>query len=199
MTDQKSITPLSPLALPEEAHWYYAEGSQRVGPVSSQQMIDLIKAKKLTYGSMVWNNSLTEWVALEHSELKDHLTAVAPPPLTGKQVNNTWIWLLAFAPLIGYFLEWTIILTLAEIFNRPSRIAQEAMDERSLWFVTLILNLALSFWDERKLKFAGIDTARFKGWVWLIPVYMYQRAHILKQNLAYFIVWLISFVIILLA
>ena len=170
-----------------------------MGPISTQQIIDLIKTGKLTYGSMVWNSTLTEWIALEHCELKDHLTAVAPPPLTGKQVNNTWIWLLAFAPLIGYFLEWTITLTLAEIFHRPSRIAQEAMEERSLWFVTLILNLALSFWDERKLKLAGIDTTRFKGWVWLIPVYMYQRAHALKQNLAYFIVWLICFVIIILA
>ena len=203
MTDPNSLIPLQTPELPEEASWYYADGQQRLGPVSSRQMIDLIKTKKLTYGSMVWNNTLAEWIALEHSELKSHLTAVAPPPLTGKQVNNTWIWVLAFAPLIGYFLEWTIAITLAEILNDSSSIAQAraqaGMEERSLWFVTLILNLALSFWDERKLKLAGIDTAKFKGWVWLIPVYMYQRAHALKQNLAYFIVWLICFVIILLA
>ncbi|RUS67247.1 hypothetical protein CUZ56_01190 [Saezia sanguinis] len=204
MPDQKPLAPLQTTEFPEEATWYYADGQQRLGPVSSQQIINFIKAKKLTYGSMVWNSTLTEWIALEHSEFKNHLTAVAPPPLTGKQVNNTWIWILAFAPLIGYTLEWFVAGAVAGFkYQGQSYLveahAERAMQQNSYWYITIILNLALSFWDERKLKLAGIDTTRFKGWVWLIPVYMYQRAYALKQNLAYFIVWLICFVIILLA
>ena len=33
--------------------------------------------------------------------------------------------------------------------------------------------------------------------VWLIPVYLYQRAKVLNQNLAYFIVWIVCFALML--
>jgi len=52
--------------------------------------------------------------------------------------------------------------------------------------------------DERKLKAAGHDTKKMGG-AWLVPVYLYKRARVLKHNLAYFIVWVVCFVAILVA
>jgi hypothetical protein len=75
--------------------------------------------------------------------------------------------------------------------------AQVAMANSKYWFVTLGLNIALAFFDEKRLKNAGHNTDKFKGWVWLVPVYLYQRAKATKQNLAYFIVWIVCFVLVL--
>ena len=64
--------------------------------------------------------------------------------------------------------------------------------------VPIGLNAFLSFLDERKLNEAGHNTkALGLGSPWLIPVYLFKRAKALKQNLAYFIVWIISFVLML--
>lgn len=77
--------------------------------------------------------------------------------------------------------------------------AARAMENASYWYITLALNLLLPFFDEKRLQKAGHSTSRFRGWVWLMPVYLYQRANNLQQSLAYFIVWLVYFALVLLA
>ncbi|KZZ29387.1 hypothetical protein A3754_22835 [Alcanivorax sp. HI0083] len=74
---------------------------------------------------------------------------------------------------------------------------EQALSNAEFWYITLALNIALSFWDEKRLEQSGIDTSKFKGITWLIPVYLYQRAQALKHNLAYFIVWLVCFALML--
>ena len=92
-------------------------------------------------------------------------------------------------------MEWFV----AGAINGSEAEAARAMENASYWYITLALNLLLSFFDEKRLQKAGHDTSRFKGWVWLVPVYLYQRAQNLQQNQAYFIVWLACFVLVLLA
>jgi hypothetical protein len=60
------------------------------------------------------------------------------------------------------------------------------------WWIVIILNIALSLLDERKLKKAGYQTSKM-GSAWLVPIYLYKRATTLKQNLGYFFVWLACF------
>lgn len=62
------------------------------------------------------------------------------------------------------------------------------MEDAKYWFITVGLNIALSFADESRLRKAGHNTSKFKGWVWLVPVYLYQRAKATRQNLVYFCV-----------
>ena len=110
-------------------------------------------------------------------------------------MSNTLVWVLAFAPIIGYLMEWFV----AGALNGSEAAAKRAMENASYWYITLALNLLLSFFDEKRLQKAGHNTSRFRGWVWLVPVYLYQRAKNLQQNLAYFIVWLVTFALVLLA
>ena len=91
--------------------------------------------------------------------------------------------MLAFAPLIGEFIAGLL-----------GGLTKSSMDK--FWWVTLALNIGLSLLDERKLKAAGHDTKAMGG-AWLVPVYLYKRAQVLKHNLAYFIVWVVCFVAIL--
>ena len=106
-----------------------------------------------------------------------------PPPLTGEAVDNTIIWVLAFAPIIGLFLE--------QFFSGLT-----GASEGALWFITLGLNIVLGYMDEKKLKAAGHDTSQM-GAVWLVPVYLFKRAKVLKHNYAYFIVWCVLFALLL--
>jgi hypothetical protein len=170
------------------ADWFYEEDGHRKGPVTEDVIINLIKATTITYGSLVWKSGFPEWLKIEDTELRAHLEKISPPPITGKHVNNTIVWILAFAPLIGLFLEVCVAFTV----NADT--GEAAMDNNKYWFITLALNIGLSYLDENRLKHAGWDTSKFKGMTWLVPVYLFKRAKALNQNLAYFIVWLACFV-----
>ena len=119
---------------------------------------------------------------IEKSKFNEYLGA---PPLTGTSVKNGMVWTLAFAPAIGQLCEGFV----------GSIIGMQYFEK--LWFITVLLNIGLSLADERVLKKAGHDTSKM-GSAWIVPVYLYKRAHVLKQNLAYFITWIVVFALVLL-
>ncbi|QLF94884.1 DUF4339 domain-containing protein [Pseudomonas sp. ABC1] len=175
--------------------WFYEEKGQRLGGIDEPAMIALIQSGKLGHGSSVWKQGFSDWVKLEDTPLRVHLDRVAPPPLTGRNVNNTLVWVLAFAPLLGLFLESFI----AMLVYGDENSAMEAVAESKFFYITIALNILLSVLDEKRLQKAGHNTSAFKGWVWLVPVYLYQRAKQLKHNLAYFSVWIGCFALVLLS
>ena len=69
--------------------------------------------------------------------------------------------------------------------------AQQASPS-ALWFVTIVINTVLATWDEKKLKAAGHDTLGM-GAAWIVPVYLYKRARVLRQSNGYFVVWCVTF------
>ncbi|MDR2335466.1 MAG: DUF4339 domain-containing protein [Burkholderiaceae bacterium] len=174
--------------------WFYEDKGQRKGPVSEEAMTRLIQSSTISRGTPVWKQGLPEWIPIEDTDLRAHLDTTSPPPLSGDHINNTLVWILAFAPLIGYLLEWVVA---GAIHNGNEYAMERAMGDSKYWFITLGLNIVLSFADEKHLRKAGHNTSKFKGWVWLVPVYLYQRARATKQNLAYFSIWIICFVVTL--
>lgn len=174
----------------EEKPWFYEKNGQRIGGVSQNEIIELINTQTLSYGSSVWKAGFPEWMKIENTELRTHLEASIPPPLLGDNVNNSIVWVLAFAPAIGLVLEYFV----AGIANPSSQdLVNEAVANGDYWYITFILNIALCIWDAKRLKNAGTDTKTFRGWSLFVPVYLFQRAKALKQNKAYFIVWMICF------
>lgn len=189
MTTVENTTPV-----PED-EWFYELNGQRKGGVSETTIISLIQSGQLSRTSNVWKQGFSDWVKLEDTPLRVHLVSNTPPPLPGKAVNNTLVWILAFAPPIGLFLEAVI----AMIVHGDEDWALEAVFAGQFFYITIAVNILLSILDERQLKKAGYDTRTFKGWVWLVPVYLYQRAKNLKQRLTYFFVWIGWFIVILLS
>ncbi|WP_305805341.1 DUF4339 domain-containing protein [Stenotrophomonas sp. YIM B06876] len=179
-----------------ENQWFYEENGQRKGPILENEFVKFIKASTVSQGTPVWKQGFPDWMKLENTELRGHLNTHLPPPLSGEHISNSVVWVLAFAPFIGYFMEWIVAGALS---GGNEVVAQIAMDGSKYWFVTLALNIALSIFDEKRLRKAGHNTDKFKGMVWLVPVYLYQRAKATKQSLAYFIVWIVCFVLVLLA
>ncbi|MBD9574805.1 DUF4339 domain-containing protein [Pseudomonas sp. PDM23] len=174
-----------------ETLWHYEKNGVRKDGVDQQQVIALIRNGTLAYGSLVWKKGMADWAKIEQTELRQHLEETSPPPLSGAMVNNKIVWLLAFAPIIGYLLESFV----AGLFGATEAQWERAMAANRYWYVTLALNIALSVLDSKRLKQAGHDISRFKGWVFVVPVYLYQRAKLLNQNLAYFITWIVCFFI----
>ena len=88
-----------------EKQWFYESEGQRKGGVPEAQIIALIKEGKLTHGAAVWCKGMPDWMRIENTDLRVHLDDSMPPPLTGEHANNTVVWVLAFAPILGTFLE----------------------------------------------------------------------------------------------
>jgi hypothetical protein len=101
-------------------------------------------------------------------------------------VDNTIVWILAFAPILGFLLE-----------NFIEGLSNGHLQADKLWFVAIILNIALSELDAKKLMIAGIDTSKFRSLTWLVPVCLFQRSKALKQDMYYLVVWVICFVFLL--
>lgn len=167
--------------------WYYEADGARVGPRTADEMVALVKSGAVGYGTAVWTQGMAEWQQAERTALRQHLEQGTPPPLSGAHVKNGLVWTLAFAPLIGLMLEYFV----AGMIQGDA--GEQAAADGTYWYVTVILNIALSWLDERALKRAGHDTAKLKGFVWLIPVYLYQRARVLGQKPAYLFVWIAAF------
>jgi len=172
-------------AMSPEVEWHYESNGVRTGPVKEAEIFGLIATNKLGRSSYVWSKGMTDWATLESATPFSRQFSNTPPPLTGNAVNNTLVWWLAFGPLLGIFAAGF----LAGLTDK---------DISSFWWTTLVLNIALSIADEKKLKQAGHDTASM-GAAFIVPVYLYKRAQVLKQNNSYFIVWVVLFVLSLFA
>tara|TARA_R110001583_G_scaffold132574_1_gene284561 strand:+ start:353 stop:913 length:561 start_codon:yes stop_codon:yes gene_type:complete len=173
--------------------WFYEHNGERKGGVEEAALIGLIKNGVVSHGTSVWKEGFSDWLKIEDTDLKIHLNNTSPPPLPGEHVNNTVVWVLAFAPIIGYLLEWFI----AGAVNGSEWKAEQAMAEAKYFYITVILNIALAFWDEKRLTQAGHSTQKFKGMTWLVPVYLFQRAKQLNHNMAYFVTWIVLFILVL--
>jgi hypothetical protein len=90
--------------------------------------------------------------------------------------RNLTIWILALSPIVGIFLE----LIGFVLIGLPIPILPD--------IVVIVLSIYFGYVDQKKLKATGHDTSRM-GPPWLVPIYLFKRARILKHRLSYLIVW----------
>jgi hypothetical protein len=161
-----------------ERTWYYTAGGKRIGPVKESQVRTLIATNVIQSNSSVWSEGMADWTPAYQTEMKRLFTSIQPPPLTGESVNNSIVWILAFAPIISAIIQ---------IFVASST-GQSVSD---FWWIALLLNIGLCAADGINLNRAGHKG--ISGWVILVPVYLFVRAARLKQSSGYAIVWLVTF------
>lgn len=172
-----------------DKQWYYEKSGIRHGAVSETELVALISSGQLTSATTVWSAGMSGWMSAEKAGLLPPPRTDLPPPLAGNQVNNVLVWVLAFAPLISFFMEY--IIALIEYDNEL--LATLAVRNMNYFYIPIAMNVLLTLLDERKLRLAGHDTTQFKGWIWLVPVYLYQRAERLGQPKYYFATWILCF------
>lgn len=163
--------------------WYYVLGGKRVGPVEESEIASMLTQGKIDRDTLVWHDGAADWLPLHQTDLaRLLLPAQKIPAVTGYGVNNTIVWILAFAPFIGLFAEGF----LSALTNSPIG---------NFWWATVAVNLGLSLLDARNLKNSGHDVDKFTAAAFFVPVYLFVRATKLKQNSAYAWVWVVCFLL----
>lgn len=95
------------------------------------------------------------------------------PQNTNNGVSNGLAWAVAVVPIIGIFIE--------------------VASGKSLWYVYLIINTLFCVIDMNLLKDKGF---KIEGWtILIIPIYLWKRATVLKQDRGYFLLWILAFFI----
>jgi len=128
----------------DQAKWHYSLHGKRFGPISEQDILNLLSKGTLNNDSLVWREGLDNWIPIGQTTLKQ--VVFVPPPLTGLSVNNAFVWFVAFAPIAGSILQYIIAGTIQT-------------DVNNLWFITLVLNILFCLVDLRILINAGHNTA----------------------------------------
>ncbi|KEP89687.1 MULTISPECIES: DUF4339 domain-containing protein [Aeromonas] len=178
------------------SEWFYEKNGQRIGPIMKEQLIGLLGAGDISHQTLVWHQSQPQWLPLHATPLAaDIPPSSTPPALPAIAISNTLIWILAFAPIIGIFCEGFVA---GAVYHDTDQ-AANAVAEGSFFYISLIINIALSYWDERTLRKAGVNTQQFGKMVWLVPVYLWKRAKALQQKPTYFWCWLVTFSLIMLS
>jgi len=168
-------------AAKNQPEWYYESNGKRHGPVGPNKIKELIENNTLNSDTLIWNKEFDGWKKIIQTEFRNNFDE--PPPLVGHKVDNNFIWLLAFSPIIGLIIE----LILVENSHIPSY--------EELFLGYMILNACLAAIDDIKLKNAGYKTNNFIWAIFLVPVYIWRRATLTKQSRAYFWVWIILMLI----
>ncbi len=60
--------------------WHYFEDGQRRGPISEEQLLQLLRSGVLSSGTMVWTEGMPEWQPVRATHLGVGLPSVVPPP-----------------------------------------------------------------------------------------------------------------------
>lgn len=79
--------------------WYLNENGKITGPWSQQDIEARKKSHKIDNSAKVWREGFPQWKELSACGLN-----FGPPPLSGNEVDNTVLGLLAFAPIWGEFI-----------------------------------------------------------------------------------------------
>ncbi len=157
----------------EFAKWFYVLNGERTGPFSEQEIKSAIAVGSISENTKVWNGE-GDWKEARLTSLSNLFPKKEDtlPPLSGEDVDNRFAWLIVAIPLIGLFIE--------------------LMAGRELLKVYILLNVCACLLDAKKLKSAGHEAPN-TFWAMIIPLYLWQRATILKQRRSHFYGWLIAF------
>jgi hypothetical protein len=192
--------------------WFYAVRGNKIGPVSDAQIKGLLSKGELGADVYVWRKGLKDWIPIRESELSEPINDV-PPPLTASLIGNTWVWVIAFLPLVFAVIDAAIIQmkienlvasgwwNALEFSNQGGLLTVGPKQPSGLpWGLPPAFYALFGLLDERRLKKAGHSSKYMPLLaVLLVPVYLFTRAKRLRQFPYYGIVWAVCFVFELIA
>lgn len=166
----------------ETKEWYYAIDETVYGPIYRSEIIWLFNSRQIFNNTKVWKNGMPDWIDYDQTDLINNVTT--PPPLHKIEIDNSYVWSVAFMPLS--------CLVLKMLFINSSRYTALFIS-----FCIGLISIVICIVDERTAKKSGYDTKELLLWAILfIPVYLFRRAYLFKQSMGYAITWLISYFIL---
>jgi hypothetical protein len=161
-------------------NWYYSLNGVRIGPVERQEVENLINDGSLNENTLVWTDTFgPDWRRI--GDLTDFHDSDLPPPLPVSAVNDFWIWLIAFVPVIGAAIE--------------TFVTDNNVDTKGAIFGYLIANALFSYLDEKSIRESGRKVPASWGLgLLLVPAYLFLRAKRLDKKQTVLLVWIASFI-----
>jgi hypothetical protein len=139
-----------------------------------------VSSGNLPADALVWKSGMTDWQPVSQTDL--WRASNEPPPLSGENVNNTVVWLWAFAPLIPIN---AILLAIDIPVTSQSKL---------MWSIGFAINMVFWMLDGHQVQRAGHNRDGWGSWgIFVVTVYLFIRAARLKQSNGYAIVWLVCF------
>lgn len=149
--------------------WYYLSGNERKGPITEQQITDLVKSGVVDRNTMVWREGFSEWLKTEDTALKYIVQSILPAtPMSA--LSDKWLWALATVPTLAGFI---LLLFIPSSASFLVTIAQ------------IVLNIVFLSLDTKALRENGYypETWLYLG-ILLVPVYLFVRASKTTKNMA---------------
>lgn len=183
-----------------EDAWFYSQGGQRLGPIPTAQLRELLTAGTIDGETPIWRKGLKDWQPLQSTEIGAQL-ADTPPPLATRDINNSLVWTLAFMPVAYLLMNIAIYrYSLTQIidwqYETPIYTNFYAFVIAPLaWLVPVVVNGALCIIDSKQLERAGYSSRWIKIFaIILAPAYLFARAQRLRQTPSYGFVWIGTFI-----
>lgn len=183
-----------------EDAWFYSQGGQRLGPIPTDQLRELLSTGTIDGETPVWKKGLKEWLPLRSTEIGAQLPDT-PPPLATRDINNGLVWTLAFMPVAYLLMNIAIYrYSLTQIidwqYETPIYTNSYAFFIAPLtWLVPIVLNGALCIADSKQLERAGYNSRWMKIFALLLaPAYLFARAQRTRQTPSYGFVWVGTFI-----
>lgn len=171
--------------------WFYEDRGSERGPVSTEEMLDLIHAGAAQHRTLVWRRGLARWTPLMESELARHLEG--PPPIATTTPGRAWVWALATSPLVAVALQGVAAGMWAAGTDQAQRLyAGDPTLVYQMWPVGIAYITLLAFADWAYLG-KGKHTRPWILWLPLTPAYLWARAAKLDQRQVPFAAWCIAF------
>jgi hypothetical protein len=171
----------------ESSIWWYIKDGKNAGPHNESEIYELVQKGKIVRETPVWCTGMQNWCDAGTSQIQKAFEKAASKKTS--RVSNRYAWALAIVPFaVYYFVE--ILL----------KVINPELSGRSIVFLVYVL-LNLVFWwiDSDKLRKSGF---RITGWMysymWIVPVYLFVRAHKTNGKYGYAICSIIPSVLFLL-
>lgn len=147
-------------------NWWYMKDGKNIGPHNELEISDLIHHGKIARKTPVWCTGMQNWCDADTSQVRAAFGKSASEK--ANHLNNRFAWALAIVPLALYY----SVEQLLTIFK------PELSGTSTVFLICVLLNLILWGFDQDNLRKSGY---RLSGWIysgmWMIPVYLFVRAH----------------------
>ena len=120
----------------QQDQWHYKDerSGKRLGPVTRDQVGEMIAADRIERATLVWNPAMPEWAAASTTDLAA-LFGDGPPPLPASEISRWAVYALALFPLVGLAIQ---AIASAVISARNGSNVQEVLDHRA-WLLLFVV------------------------------------------------------------
>ncbi|MBB2905807.1 hypothetical protein FHR76_002189 [Rhizobium sp. RAS22] len=164
------------------SEWYYTINGAKKGPVAVEALKNLFTEGTVNNDTLIWRNGFgSSWKKMgEVEELSDH---AEPPPVPTSAINNTWIWMLAVVPLLGYCFE----EVLSESYG--------PLPDKAVLIGYFIANITFIILDQKKVEASGRSGISSFFGALLVPFYIFTRNKRIGTNQTTLFVWIAGFLL----